>query len=290
MRSSLSFSLLLAAASLLLASCGPQGGDAELLASAARSEPKACSQAPVLTLGAATLTVTGATSKTQGKPHPCGAGPADHYTFRIDRPSMFYADTFGSTIDANVGLVADDCAATLACGGQSCGPAQGQLARWLEPGTYHVLVAGRGDREHGPYVLHLQAVAVPGPPAGEIPRGDAEVSGTFSSFGGDKIPCGGVLGRGFFTWWWYGSCPSDSGLFSARTIPEGTGFDAALSWVDVDDGQEVCDLGVFDDTFPASIEAVDEAEGGLHLLKIGVVRTMSAPPDSPPYRLATRRP
>lgn len=280
------------AASLVLAvqGCGSAGDGRTTIASAvSMKNPKHCLAATPIDLSAGAATVTGDSTDTSNRHEWCGEGPGTYYTFTLGRPSAVYADTLGSSFDTVVGLLANGCAAPpRSCSDDACATAQSQLFEFLLPGTYHLLVAGRSAEDRGPFVLHVQATASATPPAGEIGRGPFELRGSLASFQGGWL---GDCGRGPFVWYWYLSCPGDSGFFTASTCNADTSFDAALSFVDVDDGEEVCCdeaasgdpleacAGEVLDEFPeqAAVRVWDEPEAGLHLLKVGAVGVMSVP-------------
>lgn len=108
------------------------------------------------------------------------------------------------------------------------------------------------------------------------------------SGGGWLGDCGRALTS---SWWWYASCPAESGLFRARTETVFTKGHAALWWLDVDDGQEVCaPLVASSEDPPYSVEALDEPEGGLHVLMIGAVDAAMGFPLGEPYVVTGTRP
>jgi hypothetical protein len=289
------------AASLLLglAACGPAGED-PTEQSLAVKRSKSCLAAEPIDLGAGVATVHGDSSGTKIKTEPCGSGPAEYYTFTVSRLSALYVDTFGSSFDTVVGLLADGCSAPArSCAEDACGTPQTQLLEIVQPGTYRLLVAGRNAWDSGPYAVHLELVPIPSLPVGEIPHGPFDLTGAMTGYTGGRL---GDCGRGPFVWYWYLSCPGESGYFTASTCNAETTFDAALSFVDVNDGEEVCCddpdpedaaemcVGPGLEEFPgqAAIEVWDEPDGGLHILKVGATSVMRAP--TTPYRIVGDRP
>lgn len=298
--------LRLAAASLVLAVASCDGTeDPSVLASAARKQD-ACLAAEPVALGTSRLTITGDTTDAGNKPEPCGgAGGAIHgvayYRFTVSAHSLLYVDTLGSSFDTLVGLVEGGCSGReRSCADDACGGAQSQLVALVAPEatgprTYVLAVGGKTAEDRGAFVVHAQLVVVPPAPAAglasiEIPRGDFELVGTLSTDAGPTRLglCGLTFGQ---AWYWYASCPGDAGAFAASTANAETEFDAAVSWLDVDDGQSYCCdelpngsaescVGPGLDQFPsqAAIQVQDEANDvGLHLLKVGALGTMSAP-------------
>jgi hypothetical protein len=314
MRTAYAFRQCLASSLVLaLAACSPAAEDPAVQALAAKKSD-ACLEATSVTLGTTRLTIAGDTTDAGNKPEPCGGGGAIHgaayYTFTVSAHSLLYVDTLGSSFDTVVGLIEGGCSGReRSCTDDACGGAQSQLVAIVEPQpdpdnpgrpgpprTYVLAVGGKSAEDRGEFVVHAQLVAVdPVPAAGlasiEIPRGDFELVGTLGPGrpGGTRLGmCGSSFGE---AWYWYASCPSDASQFAASTCNAETEFDAALSWLDVDDGDSYCCdelpngsseacIGTGMDQYPsqAAIQVQDEANDvGLHILKIGALGSMSAP-------------
>lgn len=282
-----------------LVACGPASEDVAAVSAAAK-KPKTCLAADPLDLSTGAATVQGDSSAAKPGVQQCGNGPAEFYTFTVSAYSALYVDTFGSSFDTVVGLLDAGCSgAARSCADDACGAPQSQLFELVQPGTYHLLVAGSGALEKGPYTLHVRLVPMPSPPAGELPRGAFDLTGALSGYSGGRF---GACGRGPFSWYWYLSCPGDSGWFTASTCNAETTFDSALSLLDAEGGAELCcdeitssnpaqacagpDLEAFPSQ--ASVQVWEPPGAGLHVLKVGAVSVMRTP--TTPYRIVGARP
>jgi hypothetical protein len=289
-----------AAASLVLAfaACGPAREDPSAWPSAVSIhsvKPKHCLAAEPVDLSPGVVTIVGDSGRTSNRREWCGEGPGEYYAFTVGTLSALYVDTVGSSFDTVIGVLADGCGSPpRSCSDDACGTSQSQLMEILPAGTYQLLVAGRTTGDRGPYAVHLQLLPVPSLPAGEIPRGAFDLQGAITTFGGGEI---GDCGRGPFVWYWYLSCPGDSGYFTASASSVGTPFFPALSFVDVDDGEAVCcsawDPGGGCSEAPpgeASVQVWDEPEAGMHVLEVGATGIAHLPEEGLQFRVVGARP
>lgn len=305
------------AASLVLAvaGCGPALDERSEQLSAVK-KPDPCLAAQTIEPGLGMLTLAGDSTDAANRPVICAGVEAlpihrpTYFAFTVEKWSALYVDALGSSFDTLVGVVAGGCGGRAGrCADDGCGTAQSKTMQVLAPGAYHLVVGGKEADDRGPFTVHVQlvplselakALGLPGTPASAepIPRGDFELVGSLSSQGGWLGDCG----RGWFTWYWYLSCPGAPGYFTASTANAETEFEATLSFVDVDDGVEICCDADVDagpnvacmgdglEEFPreAALTVWDESEAGLHILKVGVAGVMSVPTGQ--YRVVGYRP
>lgn len=155
--------------------------------------------------------------------------PDVFYSLHVDVPLVLYVDAFNSDFPVLLNLMRDGCdpSRTVACNGSACGTGMGQIAAYLEPGTYYLQVTGRGGTR-GRYSLHVQAL-------GGAFRTERIRSGARTVTGTDLGPvyagrntCAGTPSRG--TLYYYTTCPSYRGGAVRASTCGRAGFDTVLSF------------------------------------------------------------
>lgn len=261
------------AALAALASCGSEAGTSVAVEALRGAPPVACREAVPLDFPQGAVALAGDTTYLRHGPTGCGRGPGQYHRFTLDRRALVYADTFGSAIDAVVGIAPETCGELpLACGDAGCGHGTSQLVAALDPGTYHVFVGGRTARDRGPWVLHLRRDTASLNQLGPIGPGTTTVSGGFQAFSGGDYACG----WGPYAVAWYVTCPGDAGGAVAVSVCSDHENVMVGFWdpADSDGWCEVADEDVPGRGLCGSFEADDVAGAGLHYVYVGV-RAMS---------------
>lgn len=265
-----------------LAACGPEPAIGNTWDALGRFEggvpPVNCRAALPLELPeGAMATLTGDTTAVRHGPTGCGMGAGQYYRFSLDGRAAIYADTFGSSIDAVVGIGPETCGEPpIACGAGGCGAGTSQLLTVLGPGTYHLLVGGSAPKERGPWVLHLRRDPVPTNLLGPIGSGTTTLpTHTFDAFSGGSCPCLGF--RCAYAVAWYLTCPEAAGGTVTATVCSNhsgvvVGFrDPAAEAPRCDAADEdVSGCGL-----RGSITAEDLPGAGIHYVYVGVGDVMS---------------
>ena len=165
-------------------------------------------------------------------PQTCGSlGGADEaYEFVAPVDGRYTFDTFGSSYDTALQLIADDCSTTIECGDDAGGTLESEVQIDLLAGERILVVVGGFSTNVGDYVLNVSA--------GPLPNLDCDVDDDAGSLTGFDVlsvdtcgmgddhnsSCGADLGGedALLTW----TAPS-TGLFTFSTA--GTEFDTVLS-------------------------------------------------------------
>lgn len=143
---------------------------------------------------------------------PCAAAgePDVFFTFTLTRRELVYADSFGAS--ANTALYfATTCATALAasttagdavCSSGACGTGQSQVTALLSPGTYYLVLAGRG-----PATIHFRHAEVGTGSVAPLAQGSSAPSGTTSGTG-ELFTCDAAGAENAY---WWRTCPADPG-------------------------------------------------------------------------------
>ena len=248
-----------------------------------------CETASRIDLGTTPRTTGGTTTGAGNHVWSCrlAPGPDVWYTFDLAERMLVYLDLLdGQSWNAVLDVRQGSCSAilSLACEDDACGTVRPRYLGWLDPGTYHVLVDGRGTAASGMFTLRYQALRATDACLADALPLTADGRTTGATTGGVNhvaSSCATSLGSPDDMYYFAG-CPGAD--FTASTCDAATDFDTALSlWrrgcntmiACNDDGPTICREGVGVDA--STLSYTLPTEGQIYPLPVDGARwTMSS--------------